>query len=70
MNIWGLGVNEQHRRKNIATALVAHAMAQSYKLGARFASVCTQLWNAPAHAKGFKGNLRDNILVIYHEGKP
>jgi GNAT superfamily N-acetyltransferase len=50
MNIWGLGVGEQHRRKGIATALVSHAMALSYAEGARFASVGTQLWNAPAHA--------------------
>jgi GNAT superfamily N-acetyltransferase len=50
MNIWGLGVREAHRRKGVATALVSRAMALSYTLGARFASVGTQLWNAPAHA--------------------
>ena len=58
MNIWGLGVQENHRRKGIATALVSHTMARSYELGARFVSVGTQLWNAPAHATyarlGFK----------------
>ena len=48
MNIWGLGVDEEHRRKGIATALIAHAMRGSHALGARFASVSTQLWNWPA----------------------
>lgn len=50
MNIWGLGVKESYRRKRIASALIAHAMRSSYRRGARFASVGTQLWNAPAHA--------------------
>lgn len=50
MNIWGLGVAEKHRRQGLAGALVSRAMAHSYKLGARFCSVGTQLWNAPAHA--------------------
>jgi GNAT superfamily N-acetyltransferase len=50
MNVWGLGIREQYRRKGIATALILQAMIRSYEMGARFASVGTQLWNAPAHA--------------------
>ena len=50
VNIWGMGVQEKYRRKGIATALVSHTMTRSYEMGARFASVSTQLWNAPAHA--------------------
>jgi len=50
MNIWGLGVREAHRRQGIAAALIARALASAYAQGARYASVGTQLWNAPAHA--------------------
>jgi len=48
VNIWTLGVREEHRRKGIATALVSRALRRGYELGARFASVGTQLSNAPA----------------------
>jgi len=64
MNIWGLGVNGKHRRKKIATALVSHAMAQSYTLGARFASVTTQLWNAPAHATYSNLGFKSHCVVV------
>jgi hypothetical protein len=50
MSIWGHGVKEAHRRKHTASALIAGAMRSSHRQGARFASVGTQLWNAPAHA--------------------
>jgi GNAT superfamily N-acetyltransferase len=50
MNIWSLGVREQHRRKGIARALIARALTRAFDLGARFGSVGTQLWNRPAHA--------------------
>lgn len=64
MNIWGLGVEPKHRRKGIAASLVAHAMRSSYARGARFASVGTQLWNAPAHATYAKlGFVPHTILV-------
>ncbi|MCC6441857.1 MAG: GNAT family N-acetyltransferase [Armatimonadetes bacterium] len=64
MNIWGLGVSEIHRQKGIASALIARAMARSYTLGCRFASVGTQLWNAPAHASYAKfGFVPYRILV-------
>ena len=50
LNIWSLGIREEHRRRGIATMLVSHTMAQAYKLGARYASVGTQFWNTPAYA--------------------
>jgi GNAT superfamily N-acetyltransferase len=50
LNIWSLGVKEGYRRRGLASALVLQVMARGYTLGARFASVGTQLWNAPAHA--------------------
>jgi GNAT superfamily N-acetyltransferase len=64
MNIWGLGVREAHRRKGIAAALIARAMARSYAQGARSASVSTQLWNAPAHATYAKMGFRPHCIVV------
>jgi GNAT superfamily N-acetyltransferase len=74
MNIWTLGVRDAHRRKGIASALIARALARSYAMGARFGSVGTQLWNAPAHASyakyGFSphcvlvGRLREPVSVL------
>ena len=64
MNIWGLGVLEKYRRKGIASALVSHAMASSYALGAKFASVGTQLWNAPAHATYAKLGYKPHRIVV------
>jgi GNAT superfamily N-acetyltransferase len=64
LNIWGLGVREQHRQKGIATALVSQVMARSYALGARFASVGTQLWNAPAHATYAKLGYKPYCIVV------
>jgi GNAT superfamily N-acetyltransferase len=63
MNVWGLGIREQYRRKGIATALVLQAMIRSYELGARFASVGTQLWNAPAHATYAKIGFKPYCMV-------
>jgi len=64
MNIWGMSVKEEHRRKGIATALVSHAMSRSYERGARFASVGTQLWNAPAHATYAKLGFSPRQIVM------
>ncbi|MBM3211309.1 GNAT family N-acetyltransferase [Candidatus Poribacteria bacterium] len=64
MNIWGMGIQEKYRRKGVATALVSYAMLQSYKQGARFASVGTQLWNSPAHATYNKLGFRPHCLVV------
>jgi GNAT superfamily N-acetyltransferase len=64
MNIWRLGVRESHRRQGIASALIARALAESYALGARFASVGTQLWNAPAHATYARFGFRPHCLLI------
>jgi len=64
MNIWGLSVREEHRRKGIASALVSRAMALSHDLGARFASVGTQLWNAPAHATYARFGFRPYCVVV------
>jgi GNAT superfamily N-acetyltransferase len=70
MNIWGLGVKEYFRRQGIAAALVADAMRQSYALGARTASVGTQLWNAPAHATYAKLGYRPYCILVGRERKP
>jgi GNAT superfamily N-acetyltransferase len=63
MNIWGLGVREQHRRKGIASALIAHALISAYAQGARYASVGTQLWNAPAHATYVAMGFRPHAIL-------
>ena len=39
-------------------------MALSHNLGARFASVGTQLWNAPAHATYAKFGFRPYCVVV------
>ena len=64
MSIWCLGVSEQHRRKGIAAALISRAMRQSYAQGARFASVGTQLWNAPAHATYAKFGFTPHCVMV------
>jgi GNAT superfamily N-acetyltransferase len=67
MNIWSLGVREAHRRKGIATALISRAMVQSYALGARFTSVGTQIWNAPAHATYTRLGFRPHCVLVGRE---
>jgi len=67
VNIWSLGVRESYRRRGIATALCAQAMALGYAKGARFASVATQLWNAPAHSTYARLGFRPSALLIGRE---
>jgi GNAT superfamily N-acetyltransferase len=64
MNIWGLGVRGLFRRQGIAALLISDVMRQSYQLGARFASVGTQLWNAPAHATYAKLGYRPHVILV------
>jgi len=64
MNIWSLGVKEEHRRKGIAGALISRAMRLSYTQGARFCSVGTQLWNAPAHASYAKFGFVPHCVMV------
>jgi len=64
MNVWGVSVKRQYRRRGIATALLSQAMAQAHSRGARFASVSTQLWNAPAHATYSKLGFRPHCITI------
>jgi GNAT superfamily N-acetyltransferase len=64
MNIWGLGVPEAFRRRGIATALICRAMTHAHAEGARFASVGTQLWNAPAHATYAKLGFRPHCVLV------
>ena len=64
MNIWTLGVRDKYRRQGIASALIARAMARSYALGARFGSVGTQLWNAPAHASYAKYGFSPHCVLV------
>jgi GNAT superfamily N-acetyltransferase len=63
MSIWGMGVAEPHRRKGIASALLARAMAEAHELGARFCSVSTQLWNEAAQATYAKAGFQPHRLV-------
>lgn len=64
VNIWSLGVAQGHRRRGIATWLLAHTLARGYEQGARFASVGTQLWNAPAHATYAKLGFSPHCIVV------
>ena len=64
MNIWGLGMREAFRRRGVAVELISRAMASAWAMGARFASVGTQLWNAPAHATYAKLGYRPHTVVI------
>lgn len=64
MNIWGLGIQEKHRRKGIATALISNAISSSYEQGARFASVTTQIWNSPAHATYARIGFKPHCIVM------
>ena len=64
MNIWGMGVRGECRRKGIGTALIRRAMADAYPQGARFASVSTQLWNAPAHATYARAGFGPHCITV------
>ena len=64
VNIWSLGVKEAHRRKGIGSSLVSNVMLRSHGAGARFASVGTQLWNAPAHATYVRLGFRPYCVVV------
>jgi GNAT superfamily N-acetyltransferase len=64
VNIWSLGVRLPHRRKGIASALVSRALLLGHRLGARFASVGTQLWNAPAHATYARLGFRPHVVLV------
>jgi GNAT superfamily N-acetyltransferase len=64
LNIWGLGVDERHRRKGLASALVSRTLSRAYAQGARVASVGTQLWNTAAHATYAKLGFRPHRLLI------
>lgn len=64
VSVWEMGVRETHRQKGIATALLSRTMTRAYDLGARFASVGTQLWNAPAHATYAKLGFRPHCIMV------
>jgi GNAT superfamily N-acetyltransferase len=64
VNIWSMGVQERYRRRGIATALVSRVLFQAYQREAKFASVSTQLWNAPAHATYAKLGFKPYCMVI------
>ncbi|MCC7146574.1 MAG: GNAT family N-acetyltransferase [Phycisphaeraceae bacterium] len=49
VNIYLLATNPSYQRKGIAAALVSRAVAKGYELGARRATVGTQLGNVAAH---------------------
>lgn len=64
VNIWSLGVRQPFRRLGIATALLARALTQGYRVGARSASVSTQLWNGPAHATYAQLGFRPHCILV------
>jgi GNAT superfamily N-acetyltransferase len=64
MNIWSLGVRDRFRRQGIASALVARAMTLGHAAGARFGSLGTQLWNAPAHATYARFGFRPHCVLV------
>lgn len=70
VNIWTLGVREGFRRQGVATALCHRALSLGYAQGARFASVATQLWNAPAHATYARLGFRPSQLLVGRERPP
>ncbi|MCC7407874.1 MAG: GNAT family N-acetyltransferase [Phycisphaeraceae bacterium] len=49
INIYALGVEPAFQRRGIAAALVARVLQRGFELGARTATVATQLDNLPAH---------------------
>lgn len=49
VNIYSLGVEPAFQRQGIAAALVARVLRRGFDLGARTATVATQLDNLPAH---------------------
>jgi GNAT superfamily N-acetyltransferase len=63
LSIWGLGVNEAHRRAGIASALVGHALSKGYRMGASFGSVGTQLWNVPAQKTYLKYGFQPHAIL-------
>ena len=64
LNIWSLGVSREQRRHGIGLALVEEAMRRGFAMGARFCSVGTQLWNAPAHATYAAAGFRPHCIVL------
>ncbi len=64
VSIWALSVKEDHRRRGIATALVSRALRRATSLGARFASVGTQLWNRPAQATYARLGFRPYCILV------
>jgi len=69
MNIWGLGVSEKYQRNRIASALISRAMASSYKMGARSASVGTQIWNTAAHMTYTRMGYRPLCIMMGRQRK-
>lgn len=67
INIWTLGVREGFRRQGVATALCHRALSLGYAQGARFASVATQLGNAPAHATYARLGFRPYQILVGRE---
>lgn len=67
VNIWGMSVAEAHRRRGIASALVSRVLRRGYELGARHASVSTQLWNAPAQRTYARLGFRPYCMTIGRE---
>jgi len=64
VNIWSLSTEDTHRRMGIGGALVSRVLEMGYQLGARTASVDTQLWNTPAHSTYAKFGYLPYLIVV------
>jgi len=63
VNIYTLGVAEMYRRRGLASALVSRVQAAGYEQGAKFSSVCTELWNVAGQVTYAKFGYRPYCIV-------
>jgi GNAT superfamily N-acetyltransferase len=63
VNIWGMSTEPPFRRHGVAGALVARVLRHGWRLGARSASLSTQLWNAPAQGLYARFGYRPHLIM-------
>lgn len=64
VNIYMMHVNDSQRRQGIGGALVSRVFARGYELGARFATVGTEMDNLAAHQAYHKMGMLVHCLVL------